>query len=128
LIRAIWRALARESRTILDEGDLSHVRIVASGSLDEFAVRDLVAAGAPIDAFGVGTSMGTVADRPFLDSVYKLVSYDGRGRVKLAEGKQTLPGLKSLFRKIDGAIDVTRRHRRSRRRGDCRVHRFSSGS
>jgi nicotinate phosphoribosyltransferase len=96
-------ALARESRTILDEGDLGHVRIIASGSLDEFAVRDLIASGAPIDAFGVGTSMGTVADRPFLDSVYKLVSYDGRGRVKLAEGKQTLPGLKSVFRKeIDG--------------------------
>jgi nicotinate phosphoribosyltransferase len=95
-------ALAHASRRILNEGGLKHVRIVASGSLDEFAVRDLVRAGAPIDAFGVGTAMGTIADRPFLDSVYKLVSYGGQGRMKLSTGKRTLPGLKQIFREEEG--------------------------
>jgi nicotinate phosphoribosyltransferase len=95
--------LARESRQILDDGGLSHVRIVASGSLDEYRVRDIVRSGAPIDAFGVGTSMGTIADRPFLDSAYKLVSYDGRPRMKLAEAKANLPGLKQVFRVGEGA-------------------------
>jgi nicotinate phosphoribosyltransferase len=95
--------LAHASRQILDDGGLSHVRIVASGSLDEFRVRDIVRAGAPVDAFGVGTSMGTIADWPYLDSAYKLVSYDGKPRMKLAQAKANLPGLKQVFRVGKGA-------------------------
>jgi len=91
--------LARESRTILDEAGLGEVRIVASGGLDEFAIRDLLAADAPIDAFGVGTGMGVARDAPALDIAYKLTAYDGRGRLKLSSGKRTLPGRKQVFRR-----------------------------
>ncbi|MEM1270101.1 MAG: nicotinate phosphoribosyltransferase [Bacteroidota bacterium] len=90
--------LARGSRALLDDAGLTDVRIVVSGGLDEYAVADLVAGGAPIDAFGVGTRVGTMADRAYLDSVYKLAAYAGAGRMKLAEGKRTLPGVKQVFR------------------------------
>jgi nicotinate phosphoribosyltransferase len=51
-------ALAREARALLDAAGLSHVRILASGGLDEHALEELVAVGAPIDGFGVGTRVG----------------------------------------------------------------------
>jgi nicotinate phosphoribosyltransferase len=92
--------LAHESRAILDEAGLHSVRIIASGGLDEYSVRELVASGAPIDAFGVGTRMGTSSDAPTVDSVYKLSAYAGEGRMKLSEGKETLPGRKQVFREI----------------------------
>lgn len=95
--------LAHQSRRILDDGGLGHVRIVASGNLDEFAIQRLIDADAPIDAFGVGTAMGTISDRPFLDSAYKLVSYGGQARMKLSTGKTNLPGLKQIYRINDDA-------------------------
>ncbi len=94
-------ALAAEARGVLDEGGLQNVKIFASGSLDEFAIRDLVRQGAPIDAFGVGTRVGTMADQPYLDSVYKLVSYDARGRMKLSAHKANLPCRKQVFRTVE---------------------------
>lgn len=98
--------LAREGRRILDEGGLDRVRIFASGGLDEDTIASLVAGGAPIDAFGVGSAMGVSADAPFLDCAYKLVEYGGRGRIKLSPGKRTLPGRKQVFRLSRGAEDV----------------------
>jgi len=94
-------ALAREARAILDGAGLHAVQIFASGGLDEWEIRGLVERGAPIDGFGVGTSMGVSMDAPTLDMAYKLVSYAGRGRVKLSPGKHTLPGRKQVFR-VDG--------------------------
>jgi nicotinate phosphoribosyltransferase len=91
-------ALARSARSRLDEAGLQRVQIVASGGLDEYLIRDLVAGGAPIDGFGVGTAMGVSRDDPALDMVYKLTEYDGRGRVKTSPGKQVLPGRKQVFR------------------------------
>lgn len=91
-------SLAREVRDLLDDAGLEHVEIFASGGLDEFVIRDLLAEGAPIDGFGVGTSMGVSADAPALDMAYKLTEYAGRGRLKLSSGKQTLPGPKQVFR------------------------------
>src|SRR5207249_12299311 len=91
-------ALSREARTLLDGAGLTHVRIFASGGLDEADVDRLVAAGAPIDAFGVGTRVGVSADAPYLDSVYKLVEYDGRPVLKLSAEKSTEPGRKPVFR------------------------------
>src|SRR3990170_9130694 len=79
--------LARQSRRVLDEAGMEHVRIFASGGLDEMDVDRLARAGAPIDAFGVGTRVGVSADAPFVDSVYKLVEYDGRPGLKLSAGK-----------------------------------------
>ncbi|MDX1647971.1 MAG: nicotinate phosphoribosyltransferase [Longimicrobiales bacterium] len=96
-------ALARESRRILDAGGLHDVKILASGGLDEWEIRRLVAEGAPIDGFGVGTGMGVAKDAPSLDMAYKLTSYAGRGRLKLSPGKRTLPGPKQVFRRTDAA-------------------------
>jgi nicotinate phosphoribosyltransferase len=97
-------ALARRARAILDEAGLARVEIFASGGLDEHDVASLVASGAPIDGFGVGTSMGIADDAPGLDIAYKLVAYAGRGRMKLSPGKATLPGRKQVFRvEEDGA-------------------------
>ncbi|HEX2163903.1 MAG TPA: nicotinate phosphoribosyltransferase, partial [Thermoanaerobaculia bacterium] len=94
--------LAKRSREILDAAGLERVEIFASGGLDEDSVAALVAAGAPIDGFGVGTRMGVSQDAPTLDAVYKLTSYAGRGRMKVSPGKETLPGRKQVFRVEEG--------------------------
>ncbi len=91
-------ALAAEARRMLDAAGLPNVRIFASGGLDEYVIADLVGRGAPIDAFGVGTKMGTSADAPYLDSAYKLVAYGQRPVQKLSTGKATAPGAKQVFR------------------------------
>ncbi len=91
-------ALSRESRRILDSAGLEGVEVFASGGLDEHAIQRLVSAGAPIDGFGVGTSMGISSDVPDLDIAYKLAEYAGKGRLKLSSGKPILPGRKQVFR------------------------------
>lgn len=91
-------ALAFEARRLLDDAGLPAVKIVVSGSLDEHRLAELVADGAPVDAAGVGTRMDVSADAPYLDSAYKLVSYDGRPVAKLSTGKATYPGAKQVFR------------------------------
>jgi len=97
-------ALARMARTMLDEAGLGDARIFASGSLDEYAIAGLVAAGAPIDAYGVGTKMGVSADAPYLDTAYKLVAYDGRPVMKLSAGKTSAPGAKQVYRGPGGDV------------------------
>jgi nicotinate phosphoribosyltransferase len=95
-------ALARDARKLLDEAGLTDARIFASGGLDELEVELLVADGAPVDAFGIGTQMGVSADAPFVDSVYKLADLDGRPVLKLSTGKATAPGRKQAWRGTDG--------------------------
>lgn len=91
-------------RRLLDDAGLTDTQILASGDLDEYRIADLLAGGAPIDAFGVGTQLGTSADAPSLGAVYKLVS-DARGpRMKLAPDKVTLPGRKQVWRCDDGDV------------------------
>jgi len=90
---------ARRVRTILDAGGLHEVTLFASGDLDEYALRDMLAAGAPVDGFGVGTRMDTSSDLPYLDCAYKLQEYAGRGRRKRSEGKATWPGRKQVYRR-----------------------------
>ena len=97
-------ALARLARRLLDQAGLHQARIFASGSLDEYAIAGLVERGAPIDAYGVGTKMGVSADAPYLDSAYKLVTYDGRPVMKLSAGKATLPGAKQAYRGPAGDV------------------------
>ncbi|MFO7305454.1 MAG: nicotinate phosphoribosyltransferase [Gammaproteobacteria bacterium] len=97
--------LARESRKLLDAAGLQRVKIFASGGLDEYEVAKLVRE-APVDAFGVGTSMGVSADKPDLDIVYKLAEYEGRGRLKLATDKPVLPGAKQVFRFEENGVAV----------------------
>ncbi|WP_319460199.1 nicotinate phosphoribosyltransferase [Micromonospora sp. RTP1Z1] len=96
-------ALAGQSRAILDDAGLTQAKIVASGSLDEDVIAALVAKGAPIDAYGVGTRMGVSFDAPSLDSAYKLVAFGDRPVLKLSPGKATLPGPKQVFRDPSGA-------------------------
>jgi nicotinate phosphoribosyltransferase len=99
--------LSRKARALLDEAGLSEVQIFASGGLDEFEVDELLRAGAPIDAFGVGTKVGVSADAPWTDCAYKLVEYAGRPVLKLSTKKQTLPGPKQVFRHRDpGGTDL----------------------
>ena len=92
---------ARRVRIILDAGGLEHVIIFASGDLDEYELRDMLAAGAPVDGFGVGTRLDTSSDQPFLNCAYKLQEYAGRARRKRSEGKATWPGRKQVFRRLD---------------------------
>lgn len=94
-------AHARRVRRILDEGGLRGCAIFASGGLDEYAVRDLVSKGAPIDGFGIGTRLDTAAEAPYLDCAYKLEEYAGRARRKRSEGKATWPGKKQVYRVYD---------------------------
>jgi nicotinate phosphoribosyltransferase len=93
---------ARRVRRILDEGGLSSATIFASGDLDESVLRDLLAQGAPIDGFGVGTRLDTSADQPYLDCAYKLQEYAGKPRRKRSPGKATWPGRKQVWRRYDG--------------------------
>jgi nicotinate phosphoribosyltransferase len=97
-------ALARTARTMLDEAGLEEIQIFASGGLDEYVIASL--ADSPIDAFGVGTKVGVAADSPYLDSVYKLVEYDGHRVAKLSIKKATLPGPKQVWRSTGVKGDV----------------------
>ncbi len=92
---------ARKVRKILDEGGLSRTNIFSSGNLDEYMLRELLQAGAPIDGFGIGTRLDTSADAPYLDCAYKLVEYAGHPRRKRSEGKATWPGRKQVYRDYD---------------------------
>jgi nicotinate phosphoribosyltransferase len=96
-------AHARAVRAILDAGGFPAITIFASGNLDESRLAGLVAAGAPIDGFGIGTRMNTSADAPYLDCAYKLEEYEGQPRRKRSEGKATWPGRKQVWRRLDAA-------------------------
>ncbi len=99
-------ALAKAARRRLDAAGLRDTKIVASGNLDESGIRRLLAQGAPIDVFGVGTNMGTSSDAPVLDVIYKTCEVtDERGRfiprIKLSKDKVTYPGRKQVVRISD---------------------------
>lgn len=94
---------SKKVRKILDDQGLAYVKIFASGDLDEFKIQELLIKGSQIDSFGVGTKMGTSADRPYLDVIYKLcetVTADGKFSpiMKLSKDKITLPGRKQVYR------------------------------
>ncbi len=95
-------ALSRRVRRILDEAGLTDAKIMASGDLDESKIADIVSAGAPIDAFGVGTELATSGDAPSMGTIYKLVEIKTNGETrytaKSSPDKRTLPGTKQLFR------------------------------
>jgi len=94
---------SKQVRKILDEQGLEYVKIFASGDLDEYQISQLLKDEARIDAFGVGTKMGTSADRPYLDVIYKLCETMNPEEtfspiMKLSKDKNTLPGRKQVFR------------------------------
>ncbi|MGA7390440.1 MAG: nicotinate phosphoribosyltransferase [Pseudolabrys sp.] len=98
--------LARNVRRILNDGGLSHISIFASGGLDEDYIAEIVRAAAPIDGFGIGTSLTTSSDAPALDCAYKLQEYAGLPRRKRSSGKATWPGRKQVWRQYgpDGRL------------------------
>ena len=96
-------ALSKLARKMLDKAGLDYVKIFASGNLDEFRIKELLAKGAQVDNFGVGTNMGTSVDAPSLDVIYKISEVtDENGdflpTMKLSKGKVTYPGRKQVFR------------------------------
>jgi len=95
-------ALSKQVRRILDDAGLEGAKIMASGDLNESKIEALVRAGAPIDAFGVGTELATSADAPSMGAIYKLVEIEQDGHTrytaKLSPEKSTLAGAKQLFR------------------------------
>ncbi|MCO5107231.1 MAG: nicotinate phosphoribosyltransferase [Burkholderiaceae bacterium] len=94
-------AHSKAVRAMLDAAGLKDVIVFASGNLDEHRIAGLLADGAPIDGFGVGTALDTSSDAPTLDAVYKLQSYAGIARRKRSEGKATWPGVKQVWRRHD---------------------------
>jgi nicotinate phosphoribosyltransferase len=96
--------LSKEVRSLLDADGLEEVQIFVSGDIDEKAIRKLLAGGAPIDGFGVGTKLDTSEDAPYLECAYKIVEYAGKPRLKTSMGKATLPGRKQIFRRTNGGV------------------------
>lgn len=92
--------LSKKAREQLDEAGLSYVKIIASNQLDEYLIKSLIGQGAPIDWFGVGTSLVTGKNDAALDGVYKLSLINMRPTIKLSEDliKITLPGEKKVVR------------------------------
>lgn len=97
--------LSRDVRKILDAEGLPHVKIVASGDLNEERIDDLLRNGSPIDSFGVGTEMVTSKDAPALGGIYKLVEREHDGKtipmMKFSEDKLTYPCKKQVYRSAD---------------------------
>ena len=104
-------ALSRQVRAILDDAGHADAKIMISGDLDEYRIRELLAAGAPIDGFGVGTQLSVSADAPSISTVYKLVEIEicgiQRFTAKFSDDKPSYPGSKQIFR--DTARDVLAR-------------------
>ncbi|MBR3679615.1 MAG: nicotinate phosphoribosyltransferase [Oscillospiraceae bacterium] len=102
--------LSKKARIMLDEAGLSEVKIVASNSLDEYIIRDLLVQGAKIDSFGVGERLVTSRSEPVFGGVYKLVAAGTPDnpdalipKIKLSENavKITNPGFKTPWRLFD---------------------------
>lgn len=100
--------LSKEARKMLDAAGFSDAKIIASNSLDEFRIRDMLMQGAKIDAFGVGERLITAKSDPVFGGVYKLVALEGKDgkiipKIKISEDvtKLTTPGFKQVYRLFD---------------------------
>ena len=95
--------LSKRGRIMLDNAGLQNVQIVVSNQLDELLIKSLLEQNAPIDMFGVGTSIATGQSDAALDGVYKLNQVNGQPRIKLSEQIQkiTLPSNKQVYRFLD---------------------------
>ncbi len=99
--------LSRKARKMLDDAGFPDCKIVASNSLDEIIIRDMLIQGAEIDSFGVGERLITAASNPVFGGVYKIVAVEENGipvpRIKLSENvaKITTPCAKKVYRLYD---------------------------
>ena len=102
--------LSKKARAMLDEAGLPGIKIVASNSLDEYIIRDLITQGARIDAFGVGERLITSKSEPVFGGVYKLAAIEEADgsvtpKIKISENaaKVTLPHFKKVYRLFENA-------------------------
>ena len=102
--------LSRKARAMLDEAGLNDIKIIASNSLDEYIIRDLITQGARIDSFGVGERLITSKSEPVFGGVYKLAAIEEADgtitpKIKISENpaKMTIPHFKKVFRLFDKA-------------------------
>ena len=98
--------LSLHSRRLLDQAGFPDVKILASGDLDAARVADLEQLGAPIDGYGVGTSLLTARQDPALSGVYKLAEIGGQPVMKVSSSaaKTTSPGCKQVWRGPSGDV------------------------
>jgi nicotinate phosphoribosyltransferase len=98
-------ALSREVRSLLDQAGMQQVKIMLSGDLNEDRIAHILADGAPVDSFGVGTELATSADAPSMGAIYKIVELESggltRATAKYSTEKASLPGAKQVFRYPD---------------------------
>ncbi|WP_457627808.1 nicotinate phosphoribosyltransferase [Persephonella sp.] len=98
--------LSKKAREILDREGFKDAIIIVSGGINEYKIKQLLDAGAPVDGWGVGTELVVSADLPYLDCAYKLVEYDGRPVMKFSTKKKTLPYKKQIYRiEKDGILE-----------------------
>ena len=97
--------LSRKARKMLDDAGYSDCKIIASNSLDEYIIRELLSQHARVDVFGVGERLITSKSAPILGGVYKLVAIENAqgnlvSKIKISENvaKITTPGFKELYR------------------------------
>ncbi len=102
--------LSKKARAMLDEAGLPGIKIIASNSLDEYIIRDLITQGARIDAFGVGERLITSKSEPVFGGVYKLAAIEEADgsvtpKIKISENaaKVTLPHFKKVYRLFENA-------------------------
>jgi nicotinate phosphoribosyltransferase len=99
--------LSREARKMLDKAGFQDCKIIASNSLDEHLIKELLTQGAKIDLFGVGERLITAKSESVFGGVYKLSAIENEGviipKIKISEnvGKITNPGFKQLWRFFD---------------------------
>lgn len=99
--------LSKEARKMLDEAGFHDCKIVASNSLDEYIIRDILMHGAQVDLFGVGERLITSRSEPVFGGVYKLAAVEENGeimpKIKISENveKITNPGFKQVWRFFD---------------------------
>ncbi|WP_315913360.1 nicotinate phosphoribosyltransferase [Arthrobacter sp. lap29] len=97
-------AQARDVRALLDSLGNTNTRITVTSDLDEFAIAALAAA--PVDAYGVGTSLVTGSGAPTASMVYKLVSREGDNGefvavAKASKNKTSVGGRKYATRRLN---------------------------
>lgn len=100
--------LSIKAREMLDQAGLPDIKIIASNSLDEYIIRDLVTQGAKVDAFGVGERLITSKSEPVFGGVYKLTAIEDEDgtvipKIKISENpaKMTIPHFKKVYRLFD---------------------------
>jgi nicotinate phosphoribosyltransferase len=96
--------LAGRVRRILDDAGHPEMQIFVSGDLDEYRIAEMAARNVPVDAYGVGTRLGTSSDAPYLGAVYKLVDDIHGPRIKLSTDKVNLPGRKQVYRSGENGL------------------------